>query len=430
MKKRVAIFTNFNSYLKSYSPLIIVEEQIKMFLDAGYELVVIVTEAFKAPEDSVFSMVKLAYIPNVSVSTEAVQDMSFVSDIEFLTQSLTGIVEEYKPEVIITHDMIFLPDYVKHRLAAFAVAGKHPEIKWLNWVHSATSPGSLIEERKHFEDKYKELLGKKFPNSFLVYPNSFDIPRVARNFGYEEDEVMVVPHSTNFCRYNDFHPLSEKIVEDNDLLDYDVIMVYPLRMDRGKQPHILLEVADACERNNMSAAVIVIDFHSTGGDKVTYREEMKQRAEDLNIKLIFTSECFEECRTESPRKMVSDFLTLSNFFVLPSMSETYSLVAQEALMKGNFLVLNHDFLPMRSIYGDMAIYRQFSANIAFSGQDGEIKTEFSDRDAYFFDLACYFKYVLNTNKAIKGRTWVRKERNPKAIFNNFIEPLLYAGEDK
>jgi hypothetical protein len=31
---------------------------------------------------------------------------------------------------------------------------------------------------------------------------------------------------------------------------------------------------------------------------------------------------------------------------------------------------------------------------------------------------------------VNGRTWVRKERNPEAIFKNYIEPLIAAGEEK
>lgn len=426
--KKVAILTNFNSYLKSYSPLIIVSEQIRMLKDAGYEPVVIVTESFEAPEGSIFNEAILERIPNVSVSLEAKQDASFEFDIDFLTTSLRGILKDI--DVVITHDLIFLPDYVKHRIACLNIAEEMPNLRWLHWVHSATNPGDLINERKNFEDKYRELLGKKFPNSYLVYPNAYDVPRVARNFGYEEDEVKVVPHSTDFISYNDIHPIVARLIREKNLLERDVIMVYPLRMDRGKQPHVLVDIANACNNNNLTSAVIYVDFHSTGGDKVEYREEIKSRATDLNVDVTFMSEYDESLNTESDRKIVSDLFELSNFFVMPSMSETYSLVAQEAMMKGNFCVLNHDFAPMRSIYGDKAIYRQFSGKIGFNGMNGEITTTFSDEAGYWYDLSCYFRYVLQNNPIIKGRTWVRKERNPGAVFKNYIEPLIYGGSDE
>jgi hypothetical protein len=429
-KRRVAILTNFSSYLRSYSPLIIVSEQIRMLNNAGYEPVVIVTESFEAPEDSIFNEVILERIPNVSVSIEAKQDISFETDIAFLKSTLEGILKDI--DVILTHDLVFLPDYVKHRLACIAIAEERPELRWLHWVHSATSPGSLIEERRNFEDKYKELLGKKFPNSFIVYPNSADIPRVARNFGYEEDEVFVVPHSTDYLDYNKFEPLTRKLVSEKDLLSRDVIIVYPLRMDRGKQPHVLVDIAYALKGVGLTVAVIYADFQSTGGDKVEYREEIKRKAEDLNISedIIFMSEFDIDSQMDSSRQVVSDLFELSNFFILPSMSETYSLVAQEAMLKGNFCILNHDFPPMRSIYGDKAIYKQFSGNVGFDGMDGNITTTHSNPEGYYHDIANYIKYVLENNKVVKGRTWVRKERNPDVVFRNHIEPLLYVGEEK
>lgn len=431
--KRVAILTNFAECLKSYSPLIIVTEQIRMFLEAGYKPVLIVTESFTFSPDSIFSQVEIARIPQVSVSIEAKQDLSFESDIDFLKHTLREIFKENKIEVVLSHDLIFLPDYVKHRLACLDLAKEFPKIRWLHWVHSATSPDSLIEERKNFEDKYKEMLGKKFPNSFVIFPNSADIPRVARNFGYEEDEIKEVPHSTDYLEFNKFEPLVKKLVKDKKLLEADVIMVYPLRLDRGKQPHININILSSLKNERkLDSRLIFADFQSTGGDKVVYREEMKKQALDLNVKdeVIFLSEFDEAFKLEADRKVISDLFELSNFFILPSMSETYSLIAQEAMAKGNFCILNHDFLPMRSIYGDKAIYKQFSANIGFDGLDGKIETKHDNPEGHFNDIALYIQYVLENNKVIKGKTWVRKERNPQAVFKNYIEPLLYVGGEK
>ena len=429
MTKRVGILTNFNDYLKSYSPLIIVAEQINMLTNAGYEPVVIVTESFNPPKDSVFSQCHLEYIPNVSVSNDAKQDMSFELDINFLKEQLKRIIEENKIEVMITHDLIFLPDYVKHRLTCMGMVKDFPKLRWLHWVHSATNPETLINERKNFEDKYREMLKQKFPNSYLVYPNAYDVPRVALNFGYEVNEIKVIPHSTNYIEFNHPHPIVERLIKEKNLLPADVIMIYPLRMDRGKQPHVNVEIVNACNKIGLDARLIFVNFHSTGDDKVVYKEEIQRKAEQYGIsdKVIFMNEFDMSLFTESPREVVSDLLELSNVFCLPSMSETYSLVVQEAMLKGNFCILNHDFAPMRTIYGDKAIYRQFSSNIAFDGLNGEIKTEYSDADGYYHDIACYIHYMLDNDMVLKAKTWARRDRNPDAVFRNYLEPLLYAG---
>jgi hypothetical protein len=99
--------------------------------------------------------------------------------------------------IVLTHDLIFLPDYVKHNIAARRLADKKPGIRWIHTVHSATSPNTLIQERAIYGPQYKELLLSKFPNSIISYPNAQDIPRVAENFSYEQDQVVEIPHSTD-----------------------------------------------------------------------------------------------------------------------------------------------------------------------------------------------------------------------------------------
>ena len=81
---------------------------------------------------------------------------------------------------------------------------------------------------------------------------------------------------------------------------------------------------------------------------------------------------------------------------------------------------------MKQIYGDLAVYKQFSANIAFDGQNGEINTEYGDRDAYMRDIAHLIDYYLKNDKVLKAKTWVRKERNPDAVFKNYLEPIFFA----
>ena len=73
----------------------------------------------------------------------------------------------------------------------------------------------------------------------------------------------------------------------------------------------------------------------------------------------------------------------------------------------------------------MAVYKQFSSNIGFDGNNGEIKTDYGDRDAYMRDIARMVKYYIAHDKVLAAKTWVRKERNPDHVFLNFLEPLFY-----
>lgn len=419
--KTVYILTNFSTYLKSFSPIIVVGEQIKMLQRNGYKPVLIAAETWEPPEDSVFHGVETRHLypagqhdPHGKV--EQVDEM-----VDIVYQQLKDILPEKC--TVITHDLIFLPDYTIYNLGARKLAPERPGITWLHWIHSATNPNVVSEERSMFGKKYLEALNSPFPNSMICYPNAYDIPRVARNFNFEEDQVVEVPHSTDPTE--GMHPLVKRLYDELNLGEKEVLMVLPIRLDRGKYAEANVQLIGACASLGISAHLIFCDFQSTGDDKVVYREDLKKLAKQVGADVTFISEFDDMAQMEIPHEIVLDLFTLSNVFLLASKSETYSLIAQEAMLKGNFCLLNQDFAPFRQIYGKNAIYKQFDgANISISGYNGEIDTKHDQPDLYYQDIARALKYYLENDKVLKAKTWVRTRRNPDYVFKEYIQPLL------
>lgn len=394
-----------------------------MLRENGYNPVLLVSDGWNPPEGSPFDNVETRRLTNVPVSNTPGVDATFDRDIDTLFQEMNDIITD--DAVVITHDLIFLPDYTKHNVAARRLAVARPSISWLHWIHSATAPQGLIEEREMYGETYKELLLSKFPNSVIAYPNSYDIPRVAKNFSFEEDEIFEVPHAT------DVSEGMERIVRDyyhkKKVWESQIFMVYPLRLDRGKNAEMNIHLIAAMKRIGVSARVLFCDFQSTGDDKVVYREDLKKLAvtQDVAENVDFLSEFDESAQLEVSHAAVLDFLTLSNVFLFPSQSETYSLVVQEAMSKGNFVILNHNFAPLRQIYGDNAIYRPFDSNIGMDGFNGEIKTQYQpSTEEWFNEFAGNVMYWITHDKTIKAKTWVRTQRNPQIVFDKFLKPLL------
>ena len=355
-------------------------------------------------------------------------DEAFEKDVDLLYDEMSEILED--ESIVFTHDLIFLPDYVKLNVACRRIANECPSIEWIHLIHSATAPGSLIKERAMFGEKYSELLNSKFPNSIVIYPNAYDIPRVAQNYAYEENEIMEVPHSTN--PVEGMSRITTRLYNELELWRPEVLMVYPIRLDRGKYCEAQIYLMAGCKLNHMISHVVFCDFQSTGGDKVEYREDLKRLSEELDVsdRVTFLSEFEESASMEVSHDVVLELFTLSNVFALPSKSETYSLIAQEAMLKGNLCLLNHDFAPFRQIYGKNALYKQFDgANIAFNGLDGEIQTRHDDIQEYYRGLAANVKFYLENDKVLRAKTWVRTQRNPDFVFANYIEPLL-GGTDR
>jgi len=433
---KICILSSFTSVDEAYSLIGVVQNQIRMLVSGGYNPVVIVKEGFRPEQTFALPQVELRFIPHVHTSnyvSELMEDKNFKQDVEKLKERLIENLKDV--DVVLTHDLIYQPESLKINFACREAIKENEhmqKIKWLHWVHSATSPSILGKELKQ-GDAYFEQVKQKFPNSFVIFPNSYSIPRVARNFGYEEDEVKVVHHATNMPSFCKWDAVVTQLVMEKNMLQADALQVYPVRLDRGKQVEVVIKIFAELKKLDYMVRVIIADFHSTGGDKVTYRNDLIKMAIDWGLNdhdLTFTSQYHPSWNVSIPSKSVHDLMELTNVFILPSKSETYSLVAQEAALLGNLLVLNHDFAPFRDIYGKNAIYKQFSSGIGFDGLDGEVTTTYGNEHGFFHDCAMRIKYELENNMVLAQQKRLRKYRNPIWIFRNELEPLFFSPDKK
>ena len=433
--KVVAILTNFSSNDSAYSLNRVVQDQIKMLVKHDYKPVVIVAESpvwDKPPENYGLEGVTVKKIPNVPVQNEVKSDETFDQDVASLKVAMGKALEGV--DVVFTHDVVYQPAALKHNVAARQIAKERPKMRWLHWIHSATSPYTLINLRQFFKDEYASILKDKFPNSFYVFFNDYSIPRVAQNFNVELEDVKIVHHPTDICRFFRFSKEVEDVVDKFHILDADAICVYPARLDRGKQVEYSIEIMAALKKLGRRVCMIVVDFHSTGGDKVDYRDEMKKKAIDWGLgpqDLIWTSEVRKEWNYEVPQDVVSQFMTLQNVMLMPSRSESYSLVTQEAALAGSIGVLNFDFPPFRDIFGQGPYYEKFSSNLdALTGLDGETYTKYENEFDYMMDIARKINYELTYNRVLMWSIKLRKERNLDYIFRKELEPLISYEEQR
>lgn len=443
MNKKVAILTSFADFQRAYSLNIIVQYQIKMLLMNGYEPTVIVHETFKPEGIYAHPNVKIAYIPNVPCHNEIKKDETFEEDVHALTNRLYEILKDQ--DVVLTHDIIYQNACLKHNIASRKVAQKLSNLKWLHWVHSATAPALLGMIRPIFSDEYADLVQTPFPNSKIIYPNSYAIPSVAKNFGVTTEDVRVVPHPTDIAGFFGMDKDVEQVMFEHDIFSADAITTYPIRLDRGKQVEMVIKTMARLKDFGLSIRIIVIDFHSTGGDKITYRNDLKQLGIDEGLasnELIFLSEQNKEWEHEVEPRIVANFQCISNVFILPSVSETYSLIAQEAGLTKQVMVLNYDFPPFRSIYGENAIYRKYSSRYDVLADPTEAITEYTETKTQYGDAKlpqearkmAEQQYHRITAGMIAARlihpeiamaTKLRKERNLQIVFKKYVEPLFY-----
>lgn len=440
--KRVCIATSFNDADPSYSLNRVVQDQIKMLRLNGIKPIVIVSENFKPVEE--YKNAEIRRIPVVPCHNEVKRDLTFDEDVNKLTAAFEKHLADI--DVVLTHDFVYQPAALKHNLACRKVAAKNKHLKWLHWIHSATPPYTLANLRPFFKEEYLKLVTVPFPNSFYIAFNDLMKETISTNFNIALENVKVVPHPIDIPRFFGFGEKLEKLVIDKKMLSADAICTYPVRLDRGKQVQYVIKTMAEVKKFGLSVRVIIVDFSSTGGDKVTYREELKQLAIDSGLtpmEVTFTSEFDESWKAHVDWQTVAKLQLISNVYIHPSVSETYSLTTQEAGVAGAILVLNQDFPPMRSIYGPNAIYRKFSSNWDVLADTQEAytartrtETKYGPQDAsneqrkqfekdYHHATAGKIVYHLRNDMATAMQVKLRKERNLQAVFNNFLAPLLY-----
>ena len=420
--KKVAIFTTFLGYLESYSLCSVARTQLKMLKQNGYDPMFIYRGG--GGWEDVVSDIKETpdFICDNDGSSKGMEQRAKTSYDSLVEEMLSSLRSHLKDvDVVITHDLFFQHSNRIQDDACAKYAAENDKILWLHWIHSATSSRDIAKQAK-----------RRYPHSFICYPNAFDTPRIATNFGYEEPDIKCVPHPLDYVDFFDMHPITEKLINEKGIMGVDVLGVYPLRLDRGKQPEkvirIFNQIKHYCER---TIRLIIMDFQSTGGDKVKYRNQMKDEALNMgwsSDELIFMSEFDKSCNMETPKKVVRDLFMLSNIYIHPSKSETYSLTTQEARACKNMLVLNYHFPAMRTIYGDGPIYKNFGANFNIADNvDGETTPGYNpSEEMYMRDEACAVNYHLENQAVLAMSTETRKNKNMQAVFKRHIEPLFFA----
>jgi len=449
-KPKVCIFTNFFNFDEAYSLIRVTEDQIKMFKKHDYPLKVIVSDSFKPAGE--FTEDILERVPNVPCHNEVKKDPTFDEDVESIRKRLAEILKDI--DVCITQDIAYKPSELKYQVALRKLLTNQDVfggIVFYHWINSATPPVVLGNLMGMFEDEYLNLFKKPIPNSYYVFFNDISKEMIATNFNVPLEKVKTVHHPCDLDRiYGVTSDHLKAFIDKRDVYSADAICVYPIRLDRGKQVQHVIKTMAKVKEFDLSVRCIIVDFHSSGGDKVTYRDELKQLGIDWGLspkELAFTSEFCEDWNVGIPGDDVLALFRLSNVFIMPSVSESYSLITQEAALTKNVIVLNQDFPPFRDIFGDKAIFRKYSSNwdvlAGYNEAMGEGKhstTEYGPNniskderkkyeEMYHFETAAKIVNELNTGLAMAMQRRIRKLRSLDAVFKKEIEPLLYLESD-
>jgi glycosyltransferase involved in cell wall biosynthesis len=409
---KAAILTDFVSHDDAYSLCNVVANQVKMLTRNGHECKVLVRKGF--PEEQQYEGAETVVLDHGETGSNEVKvtDRS-ASEIDALERQLGEALLDCS--VVLTHDLIYQANLWKANVAARRVGKNIPSLRWLHWVHSSTNLKTAEKA-----GRFRKELEEPFPNSKLVAMHVEEVMRKGHLYGYERNQIVLVPNPLDVMAH--YHPVA-KYVLAGDWWKADAIAVFPARLDRGKQPHIILEVFSELRQLGWDARVVIVDFHSTGGDKASYRNEMIQQHGDF---VTFTS-TLEGNEYHIPHRAVMDLFDYADVFIHPSRSECDPLTVPEAAWKRNLLVLNYD-LPVFRLWDGGALHYKWSSNIDVNtGLPGETNTAYGNWRRYCADTAAAIAHMLQNDMPLANHRRVRQERSLEAVAARHFLPVVLGG---
>ena len=388
--KKVCLFTTFYEVDSGFSLVSVVETQLQMLLDNGYDPLVLVEERFGKTDKELWQVEQIDLRPIVPQPEKDYK--------EFLNM-LRGLPPL---DVIITHDLILhLQFYAKHDKALRQYAKENPHILWLHYIHSR--PTANYEP----------------PPGWIIYPNWTDKPQVTNC--YKTDRVVTnrSSHSIDPLKIWPYDPLTVDLVKKSNLLAGDITAIYPRGGDSGKQTDKIIRLMAGVKNAGYTPKLLIVDWQSQGGKFQNYMDKMEILAEELGLSenVYFTSRLDDRCSQGIPRKNVIELLNLTNVYIHSSKAETYGLVPHEAMLQGNLVCLNWDWQVMAELFGDNAIYFDF-------GSVTIDRTYKPDEQTFWNDEARRLINEYKKNRALVAQTEARQKWTPQALWQDF-EGLLH-----
>ncbi|RMG92664.1 MAG: glycosyltransferase [Chloroflexi bacterium] len=386
---KVSIVTDFTGYDPAYSLCQSVRAQAWGLKQAGCHVRIITRQLFEA---SLLNADEIVQVDMPHGGNEFDPSIAGDSDINRLATSLMLALEG--SHLVITHDVFYQPSCWPLRLALYRI---HDKIggEFVHYIHSET----LWEW-----DKGNPVLNEVRPFGYLVAFHHEQIERRARQFSWPEKDIVVIPNALNL--YADVDPLVTEITSG---IWSGIILLAVCRLDGGKQPEIVAEIAHALNYLGYSAVAIIVDFHSLDTEK----QRRKQAINRITPHVRFMSDYDE--RGSWPPSVIRDLMRFADVVVHPSRLEADGMVVAEAMAQRIPVVLNRDLLRWHEFLGK-AIFGQFSANIdALTGQHGETTTNYSNRTEYMRQIALRVLQKLTQNP-LSSLAWnMRCKRHPLAV---------------
>ena len=424
---KVAILTMFAGLSTTYSLVNVVADQIKMLLEAQVDLKILVSETCPDQERwGVFLDPRLEWIKitntcngapivwhDYSAPTGTVHE-EFYEEANQIAKDYIRYLQDV--DVCIMHDILYQGWHLVHNVAIRQAQESLPKVRFLAFTHSMP-----VSRPKKMEWPFSARF-IPMPNTRFVYPTQSGVEALARQYDVPQGNCAVVYNSLPLLEM-----LSQDVqqVADNvDLLNTDILAIYPARLTTGKRFEKVAALAGAIQRKTeQRIKVIFCDFPSADIPSGIYKRTILTEGLKFGLEtddLIFTSDLgFEH---GFPRQGVFELFGLSNLFICPSYSESFGLTVLEAASRGNFLVLNEAVPALTELGDSLGAYfmRWDGRNFGYDTHEKYVPSE----QAYYEEHGEIIVNLMREDRSLWAKTKVRTKYHGAWICRNQLMPLL------
>jgi glycosyltransferase involved in cell wall biosynthesis len=424
---KVALLTMFNGLSSTYSLVNIVKEQLRMLLDNGIEVKLLVSEL--CPDDEkhgIFLDERIEWVKvvnNVDGKQIHWKDYSqpngkvhesFFQEVDVIAEDFVAHLSDV--DVCVLHDIHFQGWHLVHNVAIRKAQEQLPKVRFIAFTHSAPANRPKKVEWP-LSARYSPM-----PNTVYVYPTQSGIPALAKQYNVPEGRCSVVNNSLDILDF-----LSDnvrKIESKFDFLSADIFVVYPGRLTPAKKFEKVAALCGAIKKvSELNVKVLFCDFPSKDIEVEKYKTliQFEGCKNGLNYEdIAFTSDL--GFKHGFPRKSVLELFSLSNLFICPSFSESFGLTVLEAGSKGNFIVVNEAVPALEELGKKLNAYlmRWDARNFGFDTKEHYKPSE----HAYYEDHAANIVKLIRENTVLQAKTIARQRFSPSWVWENQFEPLL------
>jgi glycosyltransferase involved in cell wall biosynthesis len=425
---KVAVLAVLANFEASYSVAGVTLAYVKLLRRMGHEVVFVTTSDFTGG-DKLPVGVEVRTYKRYQGKLDEIDIPAFDA---YVRPAATEIAKALRDcSVCLTHDVIFLKDFVAVNWAARIAAESLPHLRWLHWIHSAPSPRPQKLEYP-LSACYCDM-----PRSEFVCVNRTDVPRVRDMYAVPEGHVRTVHNFVDPVGFLDLHPLTAEFYEQYRLYDADTICVYPTRLVVAKQVDKTIKLLSRIKALGQQVRLFVCNSYSNAEPEKKLAGKLRTLAESVGLgkdECVITSLVKSKWAGESghnielgvPNRVVCEMLQLADLFVLPSISEACSVIMLEASITKNLMVLNRDLLTTPEFLGQELDpeYTKRGLALSFGSLTRPISGYLPSEESWFEDRARAVVAAQERNQALQFFKYVRKYHSPEWVYRNQLLPLI------